>query len=84
MSATKIQGTYFGMKTGIKKEINMSNTIWKVESAWDEFDNCPGQVLYFHKKENAEKCLREWLTIEAKIWEREGLDAACLRWPCKT
>lgn len=61
----------------------MSNLIWKVESAWDEFDNCPGQVLFFHKKENAQKCLREWLTIETKIWKREGQDPTW--WPgCKT
>ena len=63
----------------------MSNLVWKVESAWDEFDNCPGQVLFFHKKENAQKCLREWLTVETKIWERAGLDATRTRWPgCKT
>lgn len=63
----------------------MSNLVWKVESAWDEFDNCPGQVLFFHKKENAQKCLREWLTVETKIWEREGLDPTRTRWPdCKT
>lgn len=35
----------------------MSNTIWKVECAWDEYDNEPGEVWYFHKKENAEKRL---------------------------
>ena len=48
----------------------MSNLVWKVESAWDKFNDCPGQVLFFHKKENAQKCLREWLTAETKIWER--------------
>ena len=62
----------------------MSDLVWKVESAWDEFDNCPGQILYFHKKENAQKCLRKWLTVETKIWEREGLILTAV-WPnCKT
>lgn len=62
----------------------MNNLVWKVESAWDEFDDCPGQILYFHKKENAQKCLREWLTVETKIWEREGQDpswtSGCKTW----
>lgn len=58
-------------------------TIWKVEYAFDEYDNEPGEVLYFHKKENAEKQLRQWITTETKIWEREGQDPAW--WPnCKT
>lgn len=58
-------------------------TIWKVEGAWDEFDNCPGQILYFHKKENAQKRLREWLTVETKIWERKGQNPTW--WPnCET
>lgn len=61
----------------------MNNLVWKVEGAWDEFDNCPGQVLFFHKKENAQKWLREWLTIETKIWKREAQDPTW--WPgCKT
>lgn len=63
----------------------MNNLVWKVESAWDEFNNCPGQVLFFHKKENAQKCLREWLTVETKVWEREGQDPTRTRWPgCET
>lgn len=61
----------------------MSNTIWKVECIWNEYDNEPGEIWYFHKKENAEKRLRELLTTETKIWEREGLDPTW--WPpCKT
>lgn len=60
----------------------MNNLVWKVEGAWDEFDNCPGQVLFFHKKENAQKLLWKWLTVETKIWEREGQDPTW--WPgCK-
>lgn len=40
-------------------------------------------TYFFHKKENAEKRLRELLTTETKIWEREGLDPTW--WPpCKT
>lgn len=59
------------------------NLVWKVEGAWDEFDNCPGQVLFFHKKENAQKLLRQWLTIETEIWKREAQDPTW--WPgCKT
>lgn len=61
----------------------MNNLVWKVEGAWDEFDNCPGQVLFFHKKENAQKFLRKWLTIETEIWKREAQDPTW--WPgCKT
>ena len=58
-------------------------TIWKVEAAWNEYDNEPGEILYFHKKENAEKRLRQLVTTETKIWEREGQDPTW--WPnCKT
>lgn len=61
----------------------MSNLVWKVESAWDEYNNCPGQILYFRKKENAQKCLRKWLKTETEIWKREGQDPTW--WPgCKT
>ena len=61
----------------------MNNLVWKVEGAWDEFDNCPGQVLFFHKKENAQKFLRKWLTIETEIWKREAQDPTW--WPgCET
>lgn len=55
---------------------------WKVESSWDGYCNCTGQILYFHKKENAEKLLREWLTIEVNSWD-EVIDFTW--WPgCKT
>lgn len=57
--------------------------VWKVESAWDEYCNCTGRVLYFHKKENAEKLLRQWLVIEVEGWKSEGQDPTW--WPgCKT
>lgn len=59
-------------------------TVWKVESAWDTYNNCPGQALFFHKKENAQKLLREWLTAETKKWQEEGQDptwtAGCKTW----
>ena len=59
------------------------STVWKVESAWDEYCNCTGQILYFHKKENAEKLLREWLKVETDNWKGEGQDPSW--WPgCKT
>ncbi len=57
--------------------------VWKVESAWDEYCNCTGQILYFHKKENAEKLLREWLKVEIDNWNGEGQDPSW--WPgCET
>lgn len=62
----------------------MSNLVWKVESAWDEYNNCRGQILYFHKKENAEKLLRKWLKVEIEIWKRAGFSSywihSCETW----
>lgn len=46
--------------------------VWKVEAAWDNYNNCPGQILYFRKKENAQKRLREWLIAEIGTWKYEG------------
>lgn len=59
-------------------------TVWKIEAAWDIYNNCPGQTLYFRKKENALKCLRKWLIAETKKWQEEGQDptwtAGCKTW----
>lgn len=61
----------------------MNNLVWKIEAAWDEYNDCPGQILYFRKKENAQKCLREWLKVEINTWECEGQDPTW--WPgCET
>lgn len=57
--------------------------VWKLEATWDEYENCPGQILYFHKKVNAQKRLREWLKAEIGTWKYEGKDPTW--WPaCKT
>lgn len=61
----------------------MSNLVWKVESAWDKYSNCPGQILYFRKKENAERLLRRWLKTEIEIWKRAGF-SPCWIHSCET
>lgn len=51
--------------------------VWVVR----EYMSCLNHI--FQKKENAQKCLREWLTVETKIWERKGQNSTW--WPnCET
>lgn len=58
-------------------------TIWKLEAAYNEYDECSGDILYFHKKENAEKVLRKWVKEETEYWKQEEQDPTW--WPnCKT
>jgi len=57
--------------------------VWKVERAYDEWADCSVEVKYFRKKENAEKCLREWLKEGLSGWEYQRLDPSIYQ-GCKT
>lgn len=57
--------------------------MWKVERAYDEWADCPVEVKYFRKKENAEQRLREWLKEGLSGWEYQRLDPSIYQ-GCKT